>query len=88
VPDAQIPVAPGFQVPFAERVRKEAEILTAAVGMITTPKQADAIIRKEQAEIVLIGRESLRDAYWPLRAAQVLGLKDAVKAPLQYQRAW
>ena len=88
VPDAQIPVAPGFQVPFAERVRKEAEILTAAVGLITTPKQADAILRKEQADLVLIGRESLRDPYWPLRAAQLLGQKDAVKAPLQYQRAW
>ena len=88
VPDAQIPVAPGFQVPFAERIRKDAEILTAAVGLITTPKQADAILRKDQADLVLIGRESLRDPYWPLRAAQALGLKDAVKAPLQYQRAW
>jgi 2,4-dienoyl-CoA reductase-like NADH-dependent reductase (Old Yellow Enzyme family) len=88
VPNAPIPVAPGFQVPFAERVRQEAEILTAAVGLITTPQQADAIVRSEQADLALIGRESLRDPNWPLRAAQALGLKDAVKAPLQYQRAW
>ena len=88
VPDAPIPVAPGFQVPFAERVRQEAEILTAAVGLITTPQQADAIVRSQQADLAFLGRESLRDPNWPLRAAQSLGLKHAVKAPLQYQRAW
>ena len=86
VPWAKIPVGAGFQVPFAERIRKEAGIMTGAVGMITEPSQADAIIRSEQADLVLLAREFLRDAYWALRAARALGAEQV--APVQYQRAW
>jgi 2,4-dienoyl-CoA reductase-like NADH-dependent reductase (Old Yellow Enzyme family) len=86
VPWAKIPVGPGFQVPFAERIRKEAGIMTGAVGMITEPAQADAIIREGQADLVLLAREFLRDPYWALRAAKALGAEQA--APVQYQRAW
>ena len=86
VPWAKIPVGPGFQVPFAERIRKEAGILTGAVGMITEPAQADAIVRGGQADLVLLAREFLRDPYWALRAAKALGANQAV--PVQYQRAW
>jgi 2,4-dienoyl-CoA reductase-like NADH-dependent reductase (Old Yellow Enzyme family) len=85
VPNAKIPVAPGFQVPFAARIRKEAGIATGAVGLITEPKQADEIIRNEQADIVLLAREFLRDPYWPLHAAESLG--HAISWPVQYQRA-
>jgi 2,4-dienoyl-CoA reductase-like NADH-dependent reductase (Old Yellow Enzyme family) len=86
VPYAKISPAPGFQVPFAERIRKEADILTGAVGLITEPAQADAIVRSGQADLVLLAREFLRDPYWPLRAAKQLGAEQA--APVQYQRAW
>lgn len=85
VPDAIIPAGPGFQTGFAARVRAEAGIASAAVGMITSGVQADHIIRTEQADIVLIGRESLRNPYWPLDAARELGQKTAW--PLQYLRA-
>src|ERR1700689_4064000 len=68
VPDAKIPAAPGFQVPFAERIKREANIRTGAVGMITDPHQADEIIRSEKADLVLLAREFLRDPYWPLHA--------------------
>ena len=85
VPHAQIPVGPGFQVPLAERIRREAGMQTAAVGMITDPAQADQIIRNEQADLVLLGREFLRDPYWPLHAARQLGAD--VAWPVQYQRA-
>jgi 2,4-dienoyl-CoA reductase-like NADH-dependent reductase (Old Yellow Enzyme family) len=85
VADAKIPVASGFQVPFAERVRKEAGIATGAVGLITEPRQADEIIRNGQADIVLLAREFLRDPYWPLHAAQALG--QPITWPIQYQRA-
>jgi 2,4-dienoyl-CoA reductase-like NADH-dependent reductase (Old Yellow Enzyme family) len=88
VPDAEIPVAPGYQVEFAKGVRKEAAILTAAVGMITSAEQADDIISGEQADLVLLARESLRDPNWPVRAAQVLGRAEALRPPLPYQRAW
>jgi 2,4-dienoyl-CoA reductase-like NADH-dependent reductase (Old Yellow Enzyme family) len=88
VPDAKIPVAPGFQVPFAERIRKEAGIATAAVGFITEPKQADDIVRLGQADVVLLAREFLRDPYWPAHAAKVLGQQTAAPPPLQYARAW
>jgi 2,4-dienoyl-CoA reductase-like NADH-dependent reductase (Old Yellow Enzyme family) len=88
VPDAIIPVAPGFQVPFAERIRREAGIATAAVGFITQPAEADEIVRKGQADVVLLAREFLRDAYWPAHAANVLGHKDRLPAPIQYARAW
>ena len=88
VPDAKIPVAPGYQVPFAEKIRREANIATAAVGFITEPKQADEIIRSGQADLVLLARELLRDPYWPAHAAQILGHKDKLPPPPQYARAW
>jgi 2,4-dienoyl-CoA reductase-like NADH-dependent reductase (Old Yellow Enzyme family) len=87
-PDAKIPAGPGFQVPFAERIRREAGIATAAVGLITDPAQADAIIRTGRADFVLIGRESLREPYWPRIAAQKLGRKEALPVPHPYLRAW
>jgi 2,4-dienoyl-CoA reductase-like NADH-dependent reductase (Old Yellow Enzyme family) len=88
VPNAKIPVAPGYQVPFAERIRREAGIATAAVGFITQPKEADDIVRQGQADLVLLAREFLRDAYWPAHAAKVLGHKDKLPPPVQYARAW
>jgi 2,4-dienoyl-CoA reductase-like NADH-dependent reductase (Old Yellow Enzyme family) len=88
VPDAKIPVGPGFQVPFAERIRREAGVATAAVGFITEPEQADEIVRRGQADMVLLGREFLRDAYWPVHAAKILGHADKLPSPLQYARAW
>lgn len=88
VPNVKIPVAPGYQVPFAERIRRETGIATAAVGFITDPKQADDIVRTGQADLILLAREFLRDAYWPARAARVLGRKDKLLTPVQYARAW
>jgi 2,4-dienoyl-CoA reductase-like NADH-dependent reductase (Old Yellow Enzyme family) len=85
-PDQQIKLAPGYQVPFAERIRRETGIATGAVGLITGAKQADAIVREGQADVVLIARQSLRDPYWPLRVARELGYEMPV--PLQYRRAW
>jgi len=85
IPDAKIPVGPGYQVPFAQRVRKEAAIATAAVGMIFEPAQADQIVRNGEADVVLIARELLRDPYWPLRAARELGTP--MSWPAQYLRA-
>jgi 2,4-dienoyl-CoA reductase-like NADH-dependent reductase (Old Yellow Enzyme family) len=86
VPHADIPVKPGYQVPIAESVRKEAGILTAAVGLITEPRQADEIIRSGKADMVLLARESLRDPNWPIRAAQELG--QPLPVPPQYIRAF
>lgn len=86
VHDAKIQPAPGFQVPFAERIRRETGIATGAVGMITEPKQADDIIRTGQADLVLMAREFLRDPYWPLHAAKTLGAD--LKPPAQYARAF
>ena len=86
VPHAKIPVGPGFQVPFAERIRHEANIQTAAVGMITDPAQADQIIRNGQADLVLLGREFLRNPYWPRHAAR--SLKQEFAVPVQYRRAF
>ena len=85
-PDAKIPAGPGYQVPFAERVRREGGICTAAVGMITSPEQADQIIRTGQADMVFMAREFLRDPYWPLHAAKQL--RHEFKAPVQYGRAF
>jgi 2,4-dienoyl-CoA reductase-like NADH-dependent reductase (Old Yellow Enzyme family) len=84
--DARIPLGPGYQVPFAERIRRETGILTGAVGLITTPHQADEIVRQGQADMVLLAREFLRDPYFPLHAASALGGKPA--PPLQYARAF
>jgi 2,4-dienoyl-CoA reductase-like NADH-dependent reductase (Old Yellow Enzyme family) len=86
VAKARIPIGPGYQTPFAEKVRREAGIATGAVGLITSPHQADHIIRTGQADLVLLARELLRDPYWPSRAAQALGQE--VPAPVQYVRAW
>jgi 2,4-dienoyl-CoA reductase-like NADH-dependent reductase (Old Yellow Enzyme family) len=85
VPNAKIPAGPGFQVPFAERIRKEACVATAAVGLITEPSQADEIVANGQADIVLLARQMLRDPYWPLHAATVLG--ETASWPVQYLRA-
>jgi 2,4-dienoyl-CoA reductase-like NADH-dependent reductase (Old Yellow Enzyme family) len=86
VPYAKIPIGPAYQTPFAERVRREAGILSGAVGMITEPRQADGIVRAGQADIVLLAREFLRDPYWPLHAAKALGAAAAI--PKQYSRAF
>jgi 2,4-dienoyl-CoA reductase-like NADH-dependent reductase (Old Yellow Enzyme family) len=85
VPDARIPVGPGFQAPFAARIRSEAGIPTAAVGMITEPGQANDIVGGGQADMVFLAREMLRDPYWPLHAAAALG--EQVSWPVQYLRA-
>jgi 2,4-dienoyl-CoA reductase-like NADH-dependent reductase (Old Yellow Enzyme family) len=82
---ATIPLEPGYQVPFAERIRREAEIATGAVGLITTAAQADDIIRSGRADLVLLAREMLRDPYWPLRAARELNHQ--APWPAQYVRA-
>ena len=84
-PNAKIPVGPGFQTEFAEQVRRGAGIPTAAVGLITSPAQADHIIRSGQADLVLLGREILRNPYWPLEAAQELG--HIAAWPPQYLRS-
>jgi 2,4-dienoyl-CoA reductase-like NADH-dependent reductase (Old Yellow Enzyme family) len=85
VAGAKIPVGPGYQTPFAERIRRDAEIPTGAVGMITGAAQADHILRTGQADAVLLAREMLRDPYWPLHAADIL--KQNVSWPAQYLRA-
>lgn len=86
VPHVKIPVGPGYQVPFAARIRREAGIAVGAVGLITEPQQAAAIVAQGEADLVLIARESLRDPYFPRRAAQELG--QSLDAPVQYRRAW
>ncbi|TGE09456.1 NADPH dehydrogenase NamA [Hymenobacter fodinae] len=85
VATAQIPVGPGYQVQFAEQVKREAGIPTGAVGLITNAQQAEDIIATGQADLVLLARESLRDPYFPLRAAHELGAD--VEWPVQYERA-
>jgi 2,4-dienoyl-CoA reductase-like NADH-dependent reductase (Old Yellow Enzyme family) len=85
VPGAQIPVGPGYQVPFAERVRRETGMPTGAVGLIRSSYQADQLLRSGQADLVVIARQLLRDPYWPLHAARELGVDLAW--PVQYQRA-
>lgn len=82
-----IPVGPGYQVPFARRIRAEARIPTGAVGLITEPKQAEDILADGSADVVLLARELLRDPHWPLRAARELGETDADLWPVQYRRA-
>ncbi len=79
------PAWPGYQVPFAERIKQEARIPTVAVGLITRPDQAEEIIASGRADLVALGRELLRDPYWPLRAAGELGVE--FPWPRQYQRA-
>lgn len=86
VHDAKIPAGPGYQVPFAAHIRREAKIPTAAVGMISEPAQADAIIRSGAADMALLARAFLRDAYWAVHAAQALGADADV--PPQYLRGY
>ena len=88
VADAKIPVGPGYQVPFAERIRREAAIATAAVGLITEPAQADAIVREGKADLVFLARAVLNDPHWPLHAAKALGQTAALKPPRQYGRGF
>jgi 2,4-dienoyl-CoA reductase-like NADH-dependent reductase (Old Yellow Enzyme family) len=85
VPNEPVPFGPGFQVPFAARVRTEAGIASGAVGYITEAVQAEQIVATGQADVVLLGREMLRDPYWPLHAAKVL--RADVNWPNQYLRA-
>ncbi|GAB3728719.1 NADPH dehydrogenase NamA [Spirosoma lituiforme] len=85
VAKAKIPVGPGYQVPFAERIKQETGIMTAAVGMITTAEQANDILTARQADLILLAREFLRDPYFPLHAATDLG--DDIVWPVQYERA-
>ncbi len=85
VPGAKIPLRPGYQVPFAARIRSEAQVPTGAVGLITSPEHAEAIVAGGYADVVLLARELLRDPYWPLHAARILG--DEAPWPRQYVRA-
>jgi 2,4-dienoyl-CoA reductase-like NADH-dependent reductase (Old Yellow Enzyme family) len=85
LPTAPIPIGTGYQAAFAERIRRETGSKTGTVGMITAPAQADHIIRSGQADLVLLGRELLRDPYWPLRAARELG--HLAPWPAQYVRS-
>jgi 2,4-dienoyl-CoA reductase-like NADH-dependent reductase (Old Yellow Enzyme family) len=86
VPHARVPVGAGYQVPIAEAVKHGAGILTAAVGLITAPAQADEIIRNGRADVVLVGREMLRNPHWALQAAQAL--KQSAPVPPQYLRGY
>jgi 2,4-dienoyl-CoA reductase-like NADH-dependent reductase (Old Yellow Enzyme family) len=83
---ATIPLGPGYQVPFAERVRREAGIPTGAVGLITDAQQAEEILQSGRADVIVMARQLLRDPYWPMHAAPALG--DTPKVPLQYLRAF
>jgi len=85
-PDAKMQIGPGYQVPFADAVRNQGEISSAAVGMITDPEQANDIIRNGQADLVLMAREFLREPYWPIKAAKALGAIPHI--PNQYLRAF
>ena len=85
VAQAKIPVGPGYQTAFAERIRRKSEVMTGALGMITSAVQAEHILATEQADAVVIAREMLRDPYWPLRAARELA--QAISWPVQYLRA-
>ena len=85
VPGLKVPVGPGYQTPFAERIRREAAIATGAVGMIREAFQAEHVLRTQQADVVVLARQLLRDPYWPLTAARQLGAN--VRWPVQYERA-
>jgi 2,4-dienoyl-CoA reductase-like NADH-dependent reductase (Old Yellow Enzyme family) len=87
-PGVKIPVGPGYQTAFAAEIRRQINIATAAVGMITDPHQADTILRTGQADMVFLAREMLRDPYWPGRAAKAFGVKTEGLLPVQYGRAW
>jgi 2,4-dienoyl-CoA reductase-like NADH-dependent reductase (Old Yellow Enzyme family) len=83
--DQKIIAGPGFQVPFAERIRRDANVLTSTVGLIETKEQVGEILAKEKADLVMMAREFLRDPYWPLRTAREL--KQTISWPAQYLRA-
>lgn len=85
---ASIPVGPGYQVPGAEAVKKGSRLHVAAVGMISDPRQAEAILTEGRADIVLVARALLKDPYWPVRAAEALGCTDKLAIPPQYARGW
>jgi 2,4-dienoyl-CoA reductase-like NADH-dependent reductase (Old Yellow Enzyme family) len=85
VPHVRVPLGPGYQVPLAERVRNESRVPTGAVGLITSARQADEIVRAGKADLVLLAREELRDPYFPLHAARELGAQ--IAWPNQYLRA-
>lgn len=87
VPNARIELKPGYQVPFAEAIHKQAQIRTAAVGLITEPGQANQIIEAGQADMVFLARQVLRDPYWPVHAAGILNQKEKIRVPEQYGRA-
>ena len=87
LPGVKIPIGPAYQVPFAEAIRKQAQIPTAAVGMITEAQQADELVRNGCADLVFIARQMLRDPYFALHAARKLERPDAMALPPQYQRA-
>lgn len=86
IPRAQIPTGPGYQVPFATQIKKDVGILTGAVGLITTAHQAEEILVNNKADAILIGREFLREPYWPIKAALELGENSPI--PKQYERAY
>jgi 2,4-dienoyl-CoA reductase-like NADH-dependent reductase (Old Yellow Enzyme family) len=86
VPGVRVPAAPGFQVPFADAVRKRVGLATGAVGLITTPEQAETILQAGSADLVLLGRVLLREPYFPLKAAKALGAEAGV--PPQYLRGF
>ena len=86
VPHPAIPIGPAYQVPFAARIRREAGIATAAVGLITGAKQAAEIVERGDADLIVMAREMLRDPYFPRRAAKALGVD--IKPPIQYERGW
>lgn len=86
VVSAKIDVYPGYQVPFSETIRKGSHIPTGAVGLITTGLQAEEILKSNRADLIFLGRELLRDPYWPYTAAKQLGATIAV--PKQYERGW
>ena len=85
ISNVRIPLGPGYQVPFAEAIRKETGIMTGAVGLITKAEQANEIIKSGKADLVLIARESLRNPYFPITAAKELGME--ISWPVQYERA-
>ena len=78
----KIPVSKGYQIPFARRIREEAQIRTGGLGLITDPQQADEIVTSGQADLVFIGRELLREPYWAIKAQHTLGEEPAW--PIQY----
>jgi 2,4-dienoyl-CoA reductase-like NADH-dependent reductase (Old Yellow Enzyme family) len=88
VPNARIVAEPGYQVPFAEAIRHGAQLATAAVGLITEPEQAEAIVASGKADMVMLARAMLRDPYWALHAAQKLGKRERAAVPPQYERAF